>query len=81
MALYLSGLVIFLGGIDMAEYHIHPHPVRIYGEKLVPGDRIREGDVFASTTGSWERAHPYQLGLLIVKECRAYWVRPDYVKK
>jgi len=39
----------------MAETFIHPQSEKeIFGEQLVPGDVLREGDVYPSTTGEWQ---------------------------
>jgi hypothetical protein len=64
----------------MLEHHKHPFPIQVYGTRLVAGDKIREGDVFASTTGKWERALPHQIGLILREGTYTYWVRPDYSK-
>jgi hypothetical protein len=64
----------------MPEYHTHPMPVEVYGTRLVAGDVIKEGDIFASSTGRWEKAPPCHFGFKLQEGCRAYWVRPEYRK-
>lgn len=77
MAVWILDAVFFRRWL-MSEYHIHPITrIRVYGTRLVVGDSITEGDVYASTTGKWEKALPVLFGRKLQKYCRAYWVRPE----
>ena len=63
----------------MAEFYNHPMPFipQVYGTRLVAGDTIEEGDVYACpTTGKWEKATRPMIGHILTVEAVSFWVRP-----
>ena len=56
---------------------MHTHPLDnanfVWGVRLHPGDKIMEGDCYASSTGRWSEA-PCP-GAIIEEGSTAYWVR------
>jgi|GEM_PF-3585555 len=62
----------------MAETFIHPQSEKeIFGEQLVPGDVLREGDVYPSTTGEWQDCPAGLPGQKLGPKCVGFWVRPE----
>lgn len=46
----------------------------VFGKKLKGGDKLQEGDVYASTSGNWEVC-PCP-GVVLKEGCEVLWVRP-----
>jgi len=45
----------------------------IYGRRLEPGEEIQEGDVYDSSSGTWQRS-PCP-GMTVQEGCTTIWVR------
>ena len=55
---------------------IHPlSGIPVFGELLKPGDELKEGDVYPSSSGQWQNCPV--LGLKIQPGCTTIWVRPE----
>lgn len=66
------------------DYGLHEHEtgntirlgVYATGRRLQPGETIHEDDVYASSSGRWEKA-PCS-GLVLQEGCDTYWVRSAF---
>lgn len=62
---------------------LHGHPLDlsrvIYGRRLNPGEMIKPGDVYDSTSGKWEKA-PCP-GMAVPEGFHVVWVRPEQTIK
>ena len=55
---------------------LHPDSgIAIKGERIKKGERIQENDVYASTTGKWERC-PFHPANVLLQTDHVVWVRP-----